>query len=140
MEFEVRVEYPPNIQSILNEFKVSKEFIEKNGVVFTYGIVLYNPAGRTIPHHLMEHEKVHQKQQLAIGIEEWWAKYLKDKDFRLAQELEAYRTQYQFIKERVTNKIAKDVLTQLSLDMSSELYGNMIEYSKAENLIRKFNQ
>jgi hypothetical protein len=132
MEFEVINEYPPNIEEIRKVFDMGDR-----DIVFTYGVTLYNPKGNSIPHHLMVHEKVHQRQQLAMGVEEWWRKYLADEEFRLSQEIEAYREQYKFVKERVPGKIAKDFLTSITLDCCSGMYGNMVEYGKAETMIRR---
>jgi len=133
MEFEIRKEYPPNIDEIRKVFDLGDR-----DVLFAWGITLYNPKGNAVPPHLMVHEKVHQMQQREVGVEKWWDRYLKDKDFRLNQEVEAYAYQYQFVKKEVNARTAKTFLFALASDLASPVYGNMIQYGRAESLIRNF--
>lgn len=140
MEFEIVKGFPPNYEEIKESLGFSDKDVEERGVVFCYGVSLYNPTGLPLPPHLIVHEKIHQKQQLEIGVQEWWSRYLADKDFRLEQELEAYSGQYQFVKEVVTSRTAKDFLSALAMDMTSNLYGFVLEYGKAESLIRNYTK
>ena len=122
-------EYPPNYQDIIKVFNI------KGNEVFTYGNVLYNPNKLEIQEHLIIHEKVHSNQQ--IKPKEWWDKYLKDKDFRLDQELEAYIAQFAFIKRVVKESISKQALDRISSDLASEMYGNIISFQDAQTKIRR---
>ena len=67
----------------------------------------------------------------------WWDKYLSDPQFRLSQEVEAYHVQYKKYcnSQKDRNKQAQ-YLHSLAVDCSSEIYGTMIGYSDARNLIK----
>lgn len=64
----------------------------------------------SITDDVIEHELVHMQQQIdecgdmdvGLGVEYWWNIYFKDKEQRLAWELEAYKHQYQFLKRKNT--------------------------------------
>ena len=126
-------EFPPNYEEILRHFDVSSE-----DVVFTYGDVLYNPKNLEIADHLLEHEKVHVTQQKKMGPAEWWQKYFNDKEFRLRQEVEAYGAQYRLVKkdDQYTEATKKAFLTELAFALSGSIYGNIINYQRAESAIR----
>lgn len=120
-------EFPPNIEAI------KKVFPLHNRVVFTYGKILYNPGGWPIPHDLMVHEETHTKQQ-GKDPEGWWKKYLEDKQFRLTQELEAYRNQWRAVL-RGDQKNKMTILRAIVKELSGELYGNIISYEVASRRI-----
>ena len=86
----------------------------------------------------MIHEQTHafqQKSSRFFGPEDWWSMYLTDVKFRLAQELEAYRTQYKFIKDTYNRQNRKGLLKKISKDLSSELYGKIVSKEEATDLI-----
>lgn len=118
---------PPNYIKIRDRFNLGTK-----NVVFTYGNTLYNPTGGVISHHLMEHEKTHAKQQEVMGVEQWWDRYLLDDQFRLRQELEAYRAQYRSLKSRPERR---RVLMKISKDLASSIYGKIISKEQAKELI-----
>ena len=125
--------WPPNIAKI-------KTFAEIfPGVVFTYGNIIYNPFNVEIQSDLMVHEQVHMNQQGEFP-EEWWNRYCRDIDFRLRQEVEAYGEQYLFIKKHVGTKRMKSVLFKMADALSSALYGKIIDFQKAEQLIRTYRR
>jgi|GEM_PF-995053 len=140
MKFEVLKQYPPNIEQIKKVFNLTEKDILEKGICFAYGMTLFNPSGLLIPHHLNVHELIHQQEQLKIGVEEWWDKYIEDKDFRLEQELMAYSAQYQFAKSKMNNKQAKYFLTQIAMEMSGKTYGFGLDYGIIENKIRNYNK
>ena len=125
-------EFPPNYKLLAKNFKLH------SGVIFTYGDTLYNPDGGDIPNHLEKHEETHKKQQ-GDKIEEWWNKYIDDKDFRLSQELEAYQRQYRVAKNEMSRNELFNLLRKIATDLSSELYGDLISFNEAMNLIKKIN-
>lgn len=129
---KIKHEFPPNYQEIVKHFPSVKNNIQ---VVFSYGDDLYVPSGNEIIEHLMVHEQTHQKQQNAIGVDVWWSRYFDDKEFRLSQEIEAYRNQYLYIKETANRKDRKILLHKLSEDLSSSIYGNLVSKSEAMTLI-----
>lgn len=128
------VDYPPNIEEIRKSF----DFNEKI-TVFTYGDNLFNPANRTIPEHLIIHEATHQAQQTEYngGPAAWWGEYIANPKFRLEQEVEAYSNQFNYIKDTTKDRNAHyQYLHKFAKDLSSKMYGNIVTYSDAVNLIR----
>ena len=112
---------PPNYKEITNVFN-----IEGHNVVFTYGNTIYNPKRGEIPDHLLVHETTHSLQQ-GDNPGKWWEKYLINQDFRLAQELEAYRNQYNFYCKIVKDRNKRFTFLQsIAKDLSSKIYGNII--------------
>jgi len=124
--------FPPNylhIKSILGEHK---------GNIYTYGDVIYNPTGEKIPEDILIHEEVHSKQQRRYATSEfWWMKYCTDSNFRLDQELEAYATQLNWIKENYNNKGVKEALTEYATNLSNPMYKLNITLREAETRIRR---
>ncbi len=103
--------------------------------VFTYGDTLYNPTRGQISQDLVAHEEVHERQQKLPGVKAWWNKYLVDEEFRLSQEIEAYRAQYAFIKTQLNRKARMPLLKELATNLSSSLYGNLININEAKDII-----
>lgn len=87
--------YPPNYEEIKIIFPALPR-----GTAFCYGDTIYNPSGREILPDKDLHEQVHSGQQ-GSDPEAWWSRYLTDPEFRLSQELEAYGTQFAFVKEHI---------------------------------------
>lgn len=127
----IKREYPPNYEQIKTVFDLAGK-----NPVFTYGSILYNPHDLPLPDHVIIHETVHKNQQQ--NPEDWWAEYLKNKDFRLSQEIEAYRAQYKFAKRFIKHRETLfKLLHLLSMDLSSAMYGNIIGYHEALAEIKK---
>lgn len=103
---------------------------------YTYGKDIFNPSGNPLDPSLIAHESVHTIQQ-GEKPKEWWDKFFKDKNFRLDQELQAYRVQYKTLKQLVSdrNELAK-VLASLAADLSGPQYGNLCSFGDACKLIR----
>lgn len=122
-------QYPPNYKEIEKAFNLG-------GItpVFTYGNYIYNPHKCIITLDLGEHERTHSRQQKEAP-ELWWDKYLKDPEFRLSQELEAYRNQFRFYKTAVKGWMP--FLKRIAGDLSGRMYGNIISYQDAFNAILK---
>lgn len=129
---EVVQGYPPNYEKIKAAFDIGDR-----KVVFTYGQTIYNPHRDIVSDHLRVHETVHMRQQLEMGIEEWWDKYIEDAEFRWEQEVEAYAHQYNFMKKACSNRVLKDFLFSIASDLSSPIYGNISSYQEAETAIRR---
>lgn len=123
--------YPPNIKEIEEVF----DLVGKKPV-FAYGKILFNPYEAFIDQFLMAHEVTHQAQQ-GSDPAGWWKKYLSDKDFRLGQEIEAYRAQYAMIraKGKDRNAVAR-YLHSIACDLSSKMYGSIISYGEAVKEIK----
>lgn len=127
----IKYEKPPNYELISKSFDIPYE------AVFTYGNVLYVPNGGEIDQALMKHEETHMSQQEKLGKDVWWNYYIKSRDFRLSQEVEAYQNQYAEKK-----KLTKDrnelnrYLNRLAMDLSSPMYGKIMTLTEARQAIR----
>ena len=127
----IKNEFPPNIKEIKKYFNLPEN------VVFTYRNILYNPSGVLIDDFLHCHEFIHSQQQ-GDDPDDWWNKYFTDKHFRLDQELEAYRAQYQKVKLKINDRNGlHKYLFNLAADLSSEMYGNLISFSVAMEKIKQ---
>lgn len=124
-------DYPPNIERIRAVLPI------KPGFVFTYGDTIYAPGVPTLPPTLLEHEEVHSRQQAKLGPDKWWKKYLTDSQFRLSQEIEAYRVQYEAACSMSSDRDAlARFLFGLALDLSGEMYGRLMSHAEAMKAIR----
>lgn len=124
--------FPPNYDEICRHFDIRG----RNTIIFAYGDTLYNPGGGTIDECLMKHEETHERQQAAMGVKEWWAKYLIDAQFRLSQEVEAYRNQYAHSLKVMARPGRRFLLKTISKDLSGPMYGNIVTQEQAEALIK----
>lgn len=115
--------------------RVKTLFPVTNKVVFSYGEDLYAHPDVVLPMDLMIHEATHSVQQ-SQGVEIWWERYLTDPAYRLAQEVQAYRAQYQFYCSVQQDRNARaKFLHRISKDLSSPLYGSLCAFSDAMRLI-----
>ncbi len=112
--------------------------IDDEHTIITYGDTIFQP--HELPPDLIVHESVHCKQQgyNQADASNWWDQYLHDPEFRLSQELEAYREQYAFLKKHIKdrNKLFLH-LRKLAQDLSGPTYGNIIGAMTALQEIRK---
>lgn len=122
--------YPPNIAKIKEALRPGPN------TVFTYGDTLYVPGGGIVMSNLFAHEEVHSKNQSVLGVEAWWDKYLVDAKFRLDEELEAYRAQYQYAKENMNRHDRRMLLSLISKDLASPMYGSVISEEQAKIMIQ----
>ncbi|MCK6462867.1 MAG: hypothetical protein L6Q29_03575 [Candidatus Pacebacteria bacterium] len=128
--------YPPNYSELQRFFPLNlPDYVP----LFPYGDILYNPSGGEIAPDVLFHEEIHSNQQKKFSTpEQWWAKYIYDRYFRLEQELEAYYLQWQFVKKSLGSKAAKECLEELSDNLSSPLYQLNLTRSQAKTKIRKY--
>jgi len=117
---------PPIYFKCKEVFGVNWDF----GIAITYGDTVYSK--NPIPLHIRAHEQVHIEQQAIKGAKEWWDRYLVEKEFRLSQEIPAYKAQAEYIKAH--NKGWMPQIRKLAADMES-MYGGMITYKEALNLL-----
>ncbi len=131
---EIIHDFPPNfdeIEKVFGSIPIT--------VVFTYGDKIYAPGHGDVSENLMVHEQIHMVQQAQVGgPKKWWKLYLKDPIFRLNQEIEAYHYQYRHYArvEKDRNKRIK-FLHHISIDLSSTLYGGIVGYRQAMQMIKK---
>lgn len=128
---QILTAYPPNYQEI-------KQHLKLDGTeIFAYGNIIYNPSGTEIPEDIQIHEAVHQKQQENFtSPESWWTRYIYEKDFRKTQEAEAFRLQYQFIKDHYPKKAHKEALYDLTMNLKSDRYALNLSFHEAEKMIK----
>lgn len=128
---KIIVDFPPNIKDIKNRFTLTGREL------FAWGDIIFNPSGSKVPKQLLAHEHVHSKQQ-GDKIKAWWDRYLIDKEFRLSQELEAHQVEYYvFCKNEPNRNRRRIYLKIVAKKLSSRIYGKMITFGKAKELIRK---
>lgn len=131
---QIRNEYPPNIEKIKKVFPISKT------TVYTYGDTIYAPGiNFNLPLDLIEHESIHSLQQRAYGDpESWWDRYLKDSNFRLDQEVQAYKAQYKLFADVCKSRQKRfEFLVVIARDLSSSLYGSVTDFYTACRLIKE---
>lgn len=128
---EIIVDFPPNYKQIVAAIPGVKD---KKTAVFTYDGKLYNPGNGHLPPELKAHEEHHVKQQ--VDTDKWWNRYLHDTDFRLEQELECYRVQYQYAVEHCSREYRRDLLNFISKALAGPLYGNLLTKAQAKHLIK----
>lgn len=104
-----------------------------DNIIFTYGDTIY--CKTDIPEDLKVHEATHIRQQKS-GAKEWWDRYLNDNAFRLDQEVEAYKNQYNYLKIVIKDRNKLFLHKhRIAKDLSSYIYGNIISYSDALALL-----
>ena len=88
---------------------------------------------------LFAHEETHSNQQMILGPEIWWNAYINDTEFRLSQEVEAYRNQIKYIKEHtreMSRPVRRFAIDTMCKQLASSVYGNIISYKKAKELLK----
>ena len=106
--------------------KFSEKFPVTKNTIFAYDDVIYTDYN--LPDHLIIHEQTHHTQQKRDGLEYWVENYLNNPEYRLKQEIEAYKNQINSIKDR--NLRAK-ILMECSRNLASDLYSSIITYQEA---------
>ena len=110
--------------------KAKEIFDVKETVCFAYKDTCY--TNYKLSKDLVVHESVHFKQQSAMGADTWWDKFFTDNQFRLSQELEAYRAQLASIKDR---NARHRVRLQVIDDLSGGIYGNCIGKEQLQTML-----
>lgn len=114
---------------LMNEYK--KFFAIDKYTIFALGENIYTDFDLTPD--LLVHENVHLRQQSEVGVKEWVYDFLHNPAKRLEYELEAYREQLKSIKDR---NLRNKVRMQSAKQLSSALYGNIISFSDAFELMK----
>jgi hypothetical protein len=122
-------QWPPFLQEII------KRLSARQPIVFAWGSRIYNPQGGIISAPLMAHELIHCARQ-ADGVEGWWRSYIEEPQFRLAEEIPAYRAEFAKISASTNDREARALeLHKLAMRLSSPLYGGLIDYPTAKHAI-----
>lgn len=122
--------FPPNAEEIWARFNPPR------GTVVAYGDTIYAPHLQgSLPPHLIVHEETHFAQQRAAGgPEAWWRRYIDDPQFRLEQELEAYRAQWVAISVLPRAK-RRELLAHICKSLASRMYGGLVTKDQARALV-----
>lgn len=120
---------PPNYLAILERFPTAR----LTGTIFSYGAIIYNPSNAQIPPPLIEHEAVHGERQIAMGVDAWWERYLKDPLFVLNEEIYAHHAEYKAVMRRRGPR-PSDIRT-IAGRLSGPLYGNLLTMAQAKHAI-----
>lgn len=128
------IDQPPIIYKRLRkEFHVSWE----DGVIITYFPHIYWRGGDQLPQEKVAHEKVHLRQQEKLTPEVWWDRFFTDKEFRLQQEVEAYKSEIEYLRRMVPDRNKRFKMIQsIAKDLSGFIYGNMCTYQEAMILLK----
>jgi hypothetical protein len=107
--------------------------------IFTYGDAIYNPAGLTLLAETIAHEEHHMKQQREIegGPDAWWDRFIRDAMWRIQQEAQAYKVQYDFVcksKKSTTGRLHK--LVAYAGILGGSAYGNVVTPQAALKIIQ----
>ncbi len=114
---------------LMEEYK--KFFAITENTIFALGEDIY--TNNNLTPDLLVHETMHLKQQAKIGVSEWVYDFLYFPERRLEFEVEAYREQLKSIKDRNhRNKIR----IESAKNLSSALYGNIISYKDAWDILK----
>jgi len=131
---KITTEQPP--QWILDAVKPWGVDFGTGKVAFTVGDTVHIGCG-VVPKILGAHEAIHIKQQVAIGWEAWWKKYISDEAFRIEQEVDAYRGQYAFVVSKIKSQNTRfNYLRQFAEDLGSGMYGKHLSLFEAMRIIR----
>ena len=123
MIYKPQSEFP-----LIDRYK--KVFDVNQYTIFAYDKVIY--CDYELPEHLQIHERRHLIRQQKIGVDEWVEKYLTDTQFRLNEELIAYKEQLQSVKNRSARHRLR---IQCANDLASPLYGNIVTLQEAMDLL-----
>lgn len=108
-----------------------QEVFETNQyTIFAYDKVIY--CDYELPEHLQVHERRHLIRQQKIGVDNWVDNYLSDTQFRLNEEVIAYREQLESVKNRSARHRLR---IQCANDLASPLYGNIVTLQEAMKLL-----
>ena len=123
---KISTEKPPNWDLITKHFPVTW-----GGIIVTYGDTIY--CAVPLSDQKASHEAVHVIQQTSMGVDKWWKQYIDDPAFRLQQEIEAYRKEVKYVKEKCKDRnLQYKIIRQICLDLSSPVYGSIISAEEAK--------
>ena len=129
---EIRAENPPNIATLRKAFGLT------GNEIFAWDGVIYNPGGGGLTRALIEHEKVHFRQQREVGGPEvWWGRFIVDPAWRLEQELEATAVEFKVYSEDYGRPQRRRYLDMLAGRLSSPMYGRMITRKAAKAQLKQ---
>lgn len=125
-------EYPPNYAAIIKAFP----WVEKTkGVLFCYGLNIFNPDSIAVSPSIMDHEEVHSLQQ-DDDPAGWWDKYLASPEFRFGEEVKAHICEYVNIYRNHDRNKRRLYLNAIAERLSGPLYGGLATKATAIRLLK----
>ena len=127
----IKREKPPVWDKLVKAFGV-----EWGTICVAYDKDIYCGDKANLSTDVIVHESVHLARQEKDPVQ-WWENYMKNKEFRFTEELIAYHTQYDYLKDNVKdkNQLAR-FLFNLARDLSGPMYGSVVSHSEALRLIK----
>lgn len=123
---QVLIERPPNFDELARVFPIVGQ-----GVIFSWGDVIYNPQNAKISSSLFAHEAVHQRRQQG-GIEDWWRRYIDDTEFRLEEEILGHKAELVMLVAMGMNRQQRrGEAKRIAKRLSGPLYGRLISTARA---------
>ena len=128
-------DYPPNYDEIAARFGMRAA-----RAIFSWGDVIYNPAGIFVTPALMAHEEIHGARQ-AGDVVGWWRRYLDEPEFRLAEEIPAHQAEYRAACLTAHNRNKRRFIQKaIAARLAGPLYGRMIPGHEARRLLRQHTE
>lgn len=125
--------WPPNIDAIAKVFPLARR---KQTIVFAYEDAIFNPWSIDLPIWIRMHEGEHGARQMGHP-EEWWERYLTDKQFRLQEELFAHAAELKSRSEALPSRQQRRAaLADIAGKISGALYDNMINDRTARVMLK----
>ena len=109
-----------------------------HSVIFSWGDIIYNPGNGKITRELHQHEEAHGARQGSTDadIMMWWRRYMDDALFRIEEETIAHVAEYRaYCKRHGSGR--PEFLNMVATRLSSSMYGNMLGFMQARDLIIK---
>lgn len=135
IQAEIIHDVPPNYDELVAVFGEGANW--DRGATFTYaeGIYCKDP----LPEHLVAHELIHvEQQEKEGGTKAWWKRYIEDPDFRLHEEIEAYRAEYNYVVRYMKKHQHFYYLRYFAMNLSKR-YKLGVDLLEAINLIKNEN-
>lgn len=130
--FEIKTS--KEIPEIYHRLKTVFDIDWNDGVIIANGDTVH--CKYEISPAKLVHESVHLKQQKKIGLSNWWEMYITMDSFRLEQEAEAYRKEYDFLKKNIKDReYAYRLKRELARQLASKQYGGIINFNDAITLL-----
>jgi hypothetical protein len=129
---------PPNYKYLKQHFP----YIVGRPIAITYGDTMYATNDAPITEHLIAHEEVHSKDQLAYkeGVDAYVNRFIADSQFRLEAELKAFIVQLRFIKKKHGDHSALLMLPTFISQLSGPLYHNLLSPLEARKKLMAYTK
>lgn len=129
----VEVAFPPNYQAVCDAFP----WVARTpGIIFAWGLQIFNPDGIHITPALRAHEEVHSLRQQGNPAA-WWDKYLSDPAFRYAEEIPAHICEYaKLYSDNPLRNARRHYLDQVAERLAGPLYGRLTTRERAIRLLK----